>query len=186
MKNAQTTVSVPSLLESAPPEPRKRAPRELVGQSKACTRCGCEKDLSEFAIKRGGRAPLCRTCQKKASDAHYQRNKEARVAAAAVRNTAARAALTQVRDAFLAQNRQCACCGSTEKLRISRNEGYAGLSASQVISAGMAVKRLVTALENSTVRCTKCLSSFAPLRRPAVSQKGAPQLQATLPSSEIR
>lgn len=161
--HADLTPAVAPTPSLTPAEPRQRVPRDLVGQSKVCTRCGCEKDLSEFAIKRGGRAPLCRTCQKKASDAHYQRNKAQRIAKAAIRNTAARAALTQVRDSFLEQHGQCACCGSTKNLRISRNEGYSGPSAYQVISAAKAVKHLVEALENSQVFCTKCLSPNAKL-----------------------
>lgn len=170
MQTELSSSDVPTSPLSAP-EPRQRAPRDLVGQSKACTRCGCEKDLSEFAIKRGGRAPLCRTCQKKASDAHYQRHKTQRIADAAIRNTAARAALTQVRDDFLARHRQCACCGSTTNLRISRNESYTGPSAYQVISAAMAVKHLVAALENSQVFCTKCLSPNAKLVLPSDTAK---------------
>lgn len=140
-------------------KPRLKAERPLVGESKHCTRCGIEQDLSEFAIKRGGRAAVCRCCQKKASDAHYLANKAKRLEQVAEQNRRTRAELTRVRDDYLEMHCVCERCSSTTELRLTPREGYEGRSCYEVISAAMAVKHMVEALENSRVLCFPCMSS---------------------------
>lgn len=138
--------------------PRLRAPRPLVGESKACTKCGQVHDLSEFAIKRGGRAAICRACQKQASDAHYHARPEAAIARADARNKEAREALRLVRDTYLAQHPGCEHCGTKLKLQLTPRDGYEGKPSYEVISAAMNVKYLIQAIENSRVLCKPCMS----------------------------
>lgn len=139
--------------------PRLRGPRPLVGESKACTKCGQVHDLSEFAIKRGGRAAICRACQKQASDANYRAKPEAAISRANIRNKVAREALRQVRDTYLAQHPGCEHCGTKFQLQLTPKDGYEGKPSYEVISAAMKIKYLVDAINNSRVLCKPCMSS---------------------------
>lgn len=159
MNTQSTALAATPAAQARLAKPRLKAERPLVGESKRCTHCGIEQDLSEFAIKRGGRAAVCRCCQKKASDAHYQANKEKRLLQVAEQNRRTRAELTQVRDTYLKMHCVCERCSSTTELRLTNRPGYKGKAVYEVISAAMNVKNLVEALENSRVLCFPCMSS---------------------------
>lgn len=139
-------------------KPRYRAPRELVGTLKTCTKCHREQDLSEFALKRGGRAASCRSCQKAHSDANYLRHREQRLADARERNDTVRNVLRAERDKYLSR---CLCesCTGTVDLQVTGREGYEGESAHEVVAAAGSLERLMQALANSRVLCKPCMGN---------------------------
>ncbi|MNR71782.1 hypothetical protein D3C71_24600 [compost metagenome] len=140
----------------ASPAARPTKKRELQGVCKSCTKCGESKDLSEFAIKRGGRATRCRACQKVSSDANYARNREQRKADAHVRNSKVRDTLTGHRDEYLAQC-LCEACSGTVDLQLTGKPGYAGESVHEVIAGARSKERLLAAISNSQVLCKPCM-----------------------------
>jgi hypothetical protein len=74
--------------------------------TKRCSRCRCEKPLTEFAKKRRQDfQPYCRPCQSEYKKEHYQANKEAYVASVKRRLVRMRSILRREKD------RPCADCG---------------------------------------------------------------------------
>jgi hypothetical protein len=145
-----------SVSAAAPAKPTYRKLRELVGQLKACSKCGESQDLSEYAHRHGTRAASCRACQKKNSDANYEQNKPKRVADARVRAAAQRTVLRALRDAYL-NTCECENCTTPDKLRLRVRLDFAGLPAHVVIGSAMSKSRLETAIANSIVLCETCL-----------------------------
>ena len=81
--------------------------------TKTCTKCGAEKELSEFSMSRGKPRSNCRTCQA----AYYKEWKERDLEGYALRKRASNLrvkfgiSLEQYEAAREAQNGGCAICG---------------------------------------------------------------------------
>lgn len=157
-----TTAGLPNTDTSPVRAPMRKAsakrPRELVGVTKTCGKCGVCQDLSEFAIKREGRAAQCRSCQKLFSDAHYMAHKEARVQEAGVRNKAARSRLADIRKSYLAG---CICeeCSSTVDLQLTTRAGYTGLSPHEVVAGAYNALHMADAISHGRVLCKPCMGA---------------------------
>lgn len=172
--------------QGAPETPRAngrpRQARVLLGECKTCTGCSLSKDLSEFPIKRGGRATRCLTCQKAASDAHYQRNREGRIADARVRNEHTRMTLAAVRDTYLA-NCLCENCTGTVDLQLTTRVRYDGESAHEIVGGAGSLERLKVAMGNSRVLCKPCMGGT--YGKAGVPQRNAVRKLAKAPALEV-
>jgi hypothetical protein len=132
--------------------------------------CNCKHDLpiDAFALKvtaTGQRQSRCKECQKLASRAHYESNRDAVIA----RNTDRRLATEAAHKAFIATTllgKRCSCCGTADDLCYSVNAGYTGPRVSSAAHAGMARETVLEAIANSTIMC-----------RPCRSEKGSQALQ---------
>lgn len=135
---------------------------------KTCCACKNPLPISEFALKvtaTGQRQSRCKQCQKLASRAHYESNREAVIA----RSTERRLSTEAEHKAFVATTlvgQACSCCGTGADLCYSVNAGYTGPRVSSAAHAGMARETVLESIANSTVMC-----------RPCRSEKGSQALQ---------
>lgn len=140
----------------APTAPR-RGVRIPIGKSKVCTKCLQEKDLSEYAVKRGGYAAVCRGCQSQLGKAHYALKKTNYVESAGVRNKAQRTLLRGIRDKFL-EDKCCQHCGTNARLTVSPKDLRAHKPSHEIIAAACSEALLVESLKNSFVLCRPHMS----------------------------
>jgi len=127
---------------------------------KKCCNCTQVLLIEEFALKvtaTGQRQSRCKACQKLASRAHYEANRESVI----TRTTERRLAAETEHKAFIATTligKRCSCCGSGDDLCYSVNAGYTGPRVSSAAHAGMARETVLESIANSTVMCRSCRS----------------------------
>lgn len=157
---------------------------------KKCCTCGETKPIAEFAMKitsTGQRQSRCRGCQKLASRAHYESNKEAVIARSAERTAAQRTVLqAEVRKKL--KGAACACCGAKRKLTFKVKPDYTGPRVSAVVHNGMALATLEDAIANSTIVCEACMwQSFVPaLDKYQEERKAGTHVPKKIPACEYK
>jgi hypothetical protein len=120
------------MLQAQPPDPAPQAAGlrhdYQAGPAARCSRCGLEKDLTEFCFKNkqaGKRRSICRVCSRAASREHYQRNRAKYIAKARRRNQQLRGTLRSRTVNHLnklalvlqyLQTRPCVDCGERDPL----------------------------------------------------------------------
>lgn len=125
---------------------------------KICCKCKQDRPIAEFAIKitaTGQRQSRCKACQKLASRAHYEANRDDVIA----RSVDRRKATEADHKSFIVDSltgKACTCCGTGEDLCYSVNTGYTGPRVSSAAHAGMARETLLESILNSTVMCRAC------------------------------
>lgn len=131
--------------------------RDATSLDKVCCHCTQRKLMACFAIKNkvtGARQSRCRECQKIASRAHYEANREEVIKNSAIRKSKQVIAL---KAEIAAQLAKASCpCGATEELTYHINPGYTGPRVSAALYAGLSRETVLDSVANSTVLCKAC------------------------------
>lgn len=152
---------------------------------KVCCNCKVEKQIDEFGVKiksTGQRQSRCKACQRLASRAHYEANREA-VKTRAKEN---RATLKTVLRALVTDSlkkAKCQCCTGNTNLTYLINPGYSGPRVSAAVNSGMAEATVKDAMANSRVLCRTCMQSQG--ARPLLNYMSRKQRGETIPPNPI-
>ena len=131
-------------------------------QMRVCTKCGCEKEESDFSWKNKStslRSPQCKKCHSDYSKNHYDENLDYYKAKAAVSNPAKVARNKAYIFEYLTKN-SCVDCGESdlEVLQFDHKvmvmSGSGGVRVSCLMSSSLA--RLQEEVAKCDVRCANC------------------------------
>lgn len=132
--------------------------RDASSTTKVCCSCKLDKPIDQFSVKvkpTGQRQSRCKACQKIASRAHYEENRDTVKERVAGNNVIRRKELRAIVDASLVG--QACACGSAHDLTYVINAGYTGTRVLAAVAGAMAEGTVRESMANSTIMCRRCM-----------------------------
>jgi hypothetical protein len=127
--------------------------------TKVCTRCGVEKDLSEFSWNIPGikRHSACKPCRAIEQADYYERTKPAWAKYKWERQVRKREEAREYVEAYKATH-PCVDCGKTDTrfLTFDHVRGTKKMNVSQMVSQGYSKEAIQAEIDKCEVRCLEC------------------------------
>jgi hypothetical protein len=124
-----------------------------------CSKCGQEKDISDFSwsIKGVKRHSRCKSCRVEERLFYYERNKEAELEYKADRQVRKREEAKEYIDAYKATH-PCVDCGKTDIrfLTFDHVRGTKKMNVSQMVNQGYSIEAIQAEIDKCEVRCLEC------------------------------
>ncbi len=124
-----------------------------------CTKCGREKDISEFSwsirgIKRHSR---CKACHSKEHSEYYERNKKRLLEYKWDRQVRKREEAREYVEAYKATH-PCIDCGKSDArfLSFDHVRGTKKMNVSQMVNQGYSIEAIQAEIDKCEVRCLEC------------------------------
>ena len=139
--------------------------------TKICTRCGLEKDISEFGWERlfQIRSSQCKTCRNEVRKEYYNENKEIELEYKWKRQLEKRDKAREYVFAYLSIH-PCVDCGEGDPIVLTFDhiKGIKKMAISQLVNQGYSITALKEEIDKCEVRCHNCHQRVEKKRRGTV------------------
>ena len=140
--------------------------------TKVCTRCGVEKDISEFGWEKlfQKRSSQCKSCRVEVRMQYYDNNKEKELAYKWKRQLEKREEARSYVVNYLSTH-PCVDCGESDPIVLTFDHvrGTKKMAVSQMVNQGYRVTTLQVEIDKCEVRCHNCHHRIEKKRRGTIS-----------------